>query len=169
MEWQQNWLMALALGGAILLISLIIWVLVLSLKFNRLNRLLKQLTPEGSGRPLDQLLEQLIIKQEENRTLIASLEAQIEQLNSTLQGCLQRVGLVRFDAFDNTAGQQSFSVALLDNHGNGVVITSLFGRSESRCYAKPVTRGNSSHRLTEEEIAAIQQAMKQPVGHWEGR
>jgi hypothetical protein len=118
---------------------------------------------------LDQLLEQLLIKQEENRTLLASLENRVEQLNLLLQGCLQRVGLVRFDAFEDIAGQQSFSVALLDNRGNGVVITSLFGRTESRCYAKPVIRGNSPHRLSDEEMAAIKQAMEQPIGHREGR
>jgi len=77
--------------------------------------------------------------------------------------------LVRFDAFEDIAGQQSFSVALLDNRGNGVVITSLFGRIESRCYAKPVIKGNSPHRLSDEEMAAIKQAMEQPIGHREGR
>lgn len=161
----QNWQTLLVLGCSALLLFLTIWVLVLSLKLNRLTRLLRQLVPEGSERSLDQLLEQLLIKQEENRTLLASLETRLEKLNSLLQGCLQRVGLVRFDAFDDVAGQQSFSVALLDNQGNGVVITSLFGRTESRCYAKPVIQGNSPHRLSEEEMAAIRQAMEQPIGH----
>lgn len=161
----QNWQTPLVLGCAALLLFLTIWVLALSLKLNRLMRLLRRLTPEGSERSLDQLLEQLLIKQEENRTLLASVEARVEKLNSLLQGCLQRVGLVRFDAFEDVAGQQSFSVALLDNQGNGVVITSLFGRTESRCYAKPVIQGNSPHRLSEEEMAAIRQAMEQPIGH----
>jgi hypothetical protein len=169
MEWQQSWLIALASGSAALTLFLTVWILVLSLRLKRLTRLMNRLLPEGSERSLDQLLEQLLIKQEENRTLLASLENRVEQLNLLLQGCLQRVGLVRFDAFEDIAGQQSFSVALLDNRGNGVVITSLFGRTESRCYAKPVIRGNSPHRLSDEEMAAIKQAMEQPVGHREGR
>jgi len=161
----QNWQMPLVLGCAALLLFLTIWVLALSLRLNRLMRLLRRLVPENSERSLDQLLEQLLVKQEENRTLLASVETRLEKLDSLLQGCLQRVGLVRFDAFEDVAGQQSFSVALLDNQGNGVVITSLFGRTESRCYAKPVIRGNSPHRLSEEEMAAIRQAMEQPIGH----
>jgi hypothetical protein len=165
----QNWQMSLILGGAVLLLFLTIWVLILSLKLNRLMRLLNRLVPEGSESSLDRLLEQLLIKQEENRTLLASVETRLEKLHSLLQGCLQRVGLVRFDAFDDISGQQSFSVALLDNQGNGVVITSLFGRTESRCYAKPVIQGSSPHRLSEEEMAAIRQAMEQPIGHQEGR
>ncbi len=165
----QNWQVPLILGCAALLFFLTIWVLVLSLKLNRLRRLLNRLMPEGSERSFDQLLEQLLIKQEENRTLLASVETRLEKLHSLLQGCLQRVGLVRFDAFDDIAGQQSFSVALLDNEGNGVVITSLFGRTESRCYAKPVIQGNSPHRLSEEEMAAIRQAMEKPIGHRGGQ
>ncbi len=165
----QNWQVPLILGCAALLFFLTIWVLVLSLKLNRLTRLLNRLMSEGSERSFDQLLEQLLIKQEENRTLLASVETRLEKLHSLLQGCLQRVGLVRFDAFDDIAGQQSFSVALLDNEGNGVVITSLFGRTESRCYAKPVIQGNSPHRLSEEEMAAIRQAMEKPIGHRGGQ
>ncbi|MCS7185953.1 MAG: DUF4446 family protein [Armatimonadetes bacterium] len=161
----QNWQVPLILGFAALLLFLTIWVLALSLKLNRLMRLLNRLMPEGYEHSLDQLLEQLLIKQEENRTLLASMEARLEKLQFLLQGCLQRVGLVRFDAFEDVAGQQSFSVALLDNQGNGVVITSLFGRNESRCYAKPVIQGNSPHRLSEEEMAAIRQAMEQHTGY----
>jgi hypothetical protein len=112
-------------------------------------------------------LERLLIKQEENRTYLAALEGRVDRLQLLLQGCFQRAGLVRFDAFHDTAGQQSFALALLDNRGNGVVITSLFGRSESRCYAKPIAGGNSSYPLSDEERAAIRQAMEQPIGHQE--
>jgi hypothetical protein len=94
MEWQQSWLIALASGSAALTLFLTVWVLVLSLRLKRLTRLMNRLLPEGSERSLDQLLEQLLIKQEENRTLLASLENRVEQLNLLLQGCLQRVGLV---------------------------------------------------------------------------
>lgn len=166
---EKDWLMALVFGGAVLLFFLTIWVLALSLKLKQIFRLLNRLMPEGSERPFDQLLESLLVKQEENRTLLASLENRVEQIHWLLQGCLQRVGLVRFDAFEDIAGQQSFSVALLDNEGNGVVITSLFGRTESRCYAKPVIKGSSSHRLSDEEQAAIRQAMEQSIGHREGK
>ncbi len=160
MEGQPE-MLALLFGGAALLAFLTIWVLYLSLRLNRLLRLLNRLLPDGPERSLEQVLEHLLVKQEENRTLIASLETRVEQLHHLLQGCLQRVGLVRFDAFDDTAGQQSFAVALLDNQGNGVVITSLFGRTESRCYAKPIVNGKSSYPLSEEEQAALQQALTQ--------
>ncbi|MCS7192843.1 MAG: DUF4446 family protein [Armatimonadetes bacterium] len=164
---QQEWLMAFAIFGSALIFVLTIWLLVLSLKLKRLMRLFNRLLPKGSERSLDRLLEELLIKQEENRTFLASLDNRVEQLHLLLQGCLQRVGLVRFDAFGDVSGQQSFSVALLDNRGNGVVVTSLFGRTESRCYAKPIIQFNSPHRLSEEEKTAIRKAMEQPIGRGE--
>jgi hypothetical protein len=81
------------------------------------------------------------------------------QLRSLISGCVSRVGTVRFDAFDDMGGRMSFSVALLDEHGDGIVITAINGRTETRAYAKPVIRGESSHTLSQEEAAAIAQAL----------
>jgi hypothetical protein len=72
---------------------------------------------------------------------------------------LQRVGLVRYDAFDDMGGHLSFSAALLDGQGNGMVITSINGRQDTRCYAKLVEGWTSSHNLSEEEELAIQRAL----------
>ena len=72
---------------------------------------------------------------------------------------VQKVGLVRYDAFDDMGGHLSFSAALLDGQGNGLVITSINGRQDTRCYAKPVEGWTSSHNLSEEEELAIQRAL----------
>jgi uncharacterized protein YlxW (UPF0749 family) len=68
---------------------------------------------------------------------------------------LQRVGLVRYDAFEDMGGHLSFSAALLDANGDGLVITSINGRQDTRCYAKPVESWTSGHNLSEEEERAI--------------
>jgi hypothetical protein len=68
---------------------------------------------------------------------------------------LQKFHLVRYDAFDDMGGRLSFSAAVLDDHGDGVVITSINGRTETRTYAKPVRNLESDHNLSEEERAAI--------------
>jgi hypothetical protein len=78
------------------------------------------------------------------------------------------VGLVRYDAFDDMGGHLSFSAALLDAAGNGVVITSINGRQDTRCYAKPVRGGESEYNLSAEEEAAIRQALApayEPAGN----
>ena len=69
------------------------------------------------------------------------------------------VGLTRYDAFDDAGGQLSYSAAFLDEAGDGVVLSTLNGRAETRSYAKPVRGGRSEHHLSEEERAAIAMAM----------
>lgn len=71
---------------------------------------------------------------------------------------LQRFAIVRYDAFEDMGGQLSFSAALLDEHGDGLVITSINGRTETRTYAKPLQKLQSRHNLSGEEQAAIENA-----------
>ena len=71
---------------------------------------------------------------------------------------VQRFSLVRYDAFEDMGGRLSFSAALLDDHGDGLVITSINGRTETRTYAKPVTNLTSEHNLSDEERHAITEA-----------
>ena len=85
-----------------------------------------------------------------------------ERLGQMLRGAVQRVGLVRYDAFEDVGGRLSFSCAMLNDEGDGVVMTSINGRQDTRVYAKPVYRGESMHNLSEEEAAAIREAMLGP-------
>jgi uncharacterized protein DUF4446 len=70
----------------------------------------------------------------------------------------QRVGLVRFNPFEDTGGNQSFALALLDAEGNGWVLSSLHARTGTRVYAKAIRGGRSDGALSDEEAAAIKQA-----------
>ena len=82
-----------------------------------------------------------------------------EKLEEASRFALQRFYMVRYDAFEDMGGRLSFSAALLDDHGNGVVLTSINGRTETRTYAKPVVNLESEHNLSDEERAAIQGAV----------
>jgi hypothetical protein len=68
------------------------------------------------------------------------------------------VALLRYDAFEDVGGRLSFSCALLDDHGSGVVLTSINGRHETRVYAKPIHEGRSDYNLSAEEEEAIRRA-----------
>lgn len=82
-----------------------------------------------------------------------------EHLRTLVAGTLSRVGVVRYDAFPDMGGAMSFSAALLDEHGDGLVISAINGRSETRCYAKRVAGGTSEHNLSDEEVEAIRDAV----------
>jgi hypothetical protein len=88
--------------------------------------------------------------------LIGRETAQLRQRVSNLVGT---VGLTRYDAFPEVGGHLSWSAAFLDEAGDGVVLSAINGRSETRSYAKPVRGGRSGHNLSDEERAAIAMAM----------
>jgi hypothetical protein len=91
---------------------------------------------------------------------VGVVHANTEHLRELIRGTVSRVGMVRYDAFPDMGGALSFSAALLDERGDGVVISAINGRSETRCYAKPVAAGDSAHNLSEEESAAIRAAVE---------
>jgi hypothetical protein len=97
---------------------------------------------------------------------IERLEKAVRVLNARdnkqqvqIEGSVRRVSLLRYDAFEDVGGRLSFSCALLDEHGSGVVLTSINGRQETRVYAKSITEGTSSYNLSIEEAEAIRQAL----------
>jgi len=69
---------------------------------------------------------------------------------------IQTPGIVRFQAFTDTGSDLSFAIALLDKNHDGIVISSLYGRSESRVYAKPIRAGQSTYTLSDEEKEALE-------------
>jgi hypothetical protein len=85
-----------------------------------------------------------------------------KRLDELTEEALRHVGVVRFDAFEDMGGRLSFSAALLDGRGNGVVITSINGRQDTRCYAKQIRAGTSIHNLSDEERQAVREAMSAP-------
>lgn len=102
----------------------------------------------------------------EHAQAIARLTAAVQQLSAedrrlleVMRGSVQHVGVVRYDAFEDMGGHLSFSAALLNGEGDGVVITSINGRADTRCYAKTVKHARSEHNLSEEEEQAIRQAL----------
>jgi uncharacterized protein YlxW (UPF0749 family) len=93
------------------------------------------------------------------KAAVRQLAGEQRRQAETMLSAVQRIGLVRYDAFEDMGGHLSFSAALLDGEGDGIVITSINGRQDTRCYAKPVQAWTSRHNLSEEEEAAIQQAL----------
>ena len=91
------------------------------------------------------------------------LMARSEQIDAALVHAVQGVGLVRFRAFQDTGGDQSFALALTDGEGNGVVVSALYGRGATRVYAKPIEGWLSPKTLGEEEEQALAKARQSIV------
>ena len=104
-------------------------------------------------------LEEFIIKQ---NTKLNDLHTRADYIEKAVQGLqeiqklsIQKIGIIRYNPFSEDGGNLSFSVALLDDHQNGVVITSMHGRDSNRIYAKPLKKGKSDFTLTQEEQQSI--------------
>ena len=93
---------------------------------------------------------------EENKRL----QEENQRMDALLQRAITRVGIVRFSAFEDMGSDLSYAVAILDSHNNGIVLSSIFGRDDSRSYAKPIEGGSSSYTLTKEEEQALKDAMR---------
>jgi hypothetical protein len=107
----------------------------------------------------DDAVGALLGKIERLEQAVRALHATDNRQQVQIEGSVRRVGVMRYDAFEDVGGRLSFSCALLDEHGTGVVLTSINGRQETRVYAKPVTVGQSTYNLSREEEEAIRQAM----------
>lgn len=91
---------------------------------------------------------------------VTSLQQGLAKVRSDLADALRHIAVVRYDAFPDMGGRLSFSAALLDDAGDGLVLTSINGRSETRTYAKGVKGGGSEHQLSPEEEQAISFAVR---------
>lgn len=149
----------IAIGGAAAGVVGILAAISAHLRVSRLRRGFAALDGKGKETVLD------AVRRSDQET--TAMRADLEVLRSDLQAtrgdvtdALRHVAVVRYDAFGDMGGRLSFTVALLDDAADGVVLTSIHGRSESRSYAKGVKSGASELSLSPEEQQAIELAMR---------
>jgi hypothetical protein len=144
---------------AVAMVALLVLVIVQSIRVGRAVDGYRQLVRDGAGGSLDEVLQAHVARVEEVRGRQAEIDAAQADLQHQTQTSIQHIGLVRFNPFEDTGSDQSFALALLDDRRDGVVISSLHGRTNTRLFAKPVESGSSSHTLSDEEAQAIRVAL----------
>jgi Protein of unknown function (DUF4446) len=151
-----------ALAAAGLALLALIWALVLAIKLRRLRA--AQRTVLG-GQEADlvahaaQIQEAFVQLRDWVEETAAHLEQRMATAEHRIDGCVAYTSLVRYDAWGEMSGQQSSSLALLDSHRTGVVVSSILHRDQARVYVKQVREGESEHELSPEELEAIETAM----------
>lgn len=145
----------------VLLVIFFIWLVGLTFIVfrykNHYDSLLKGVTSESLSSVLDRMIDDLQKTQKDLATLTASYD-RIEKDGSLH---IQKIGLLRFNPFKDTGGDQSFILSLLDAHDTGIVISGLYSRTGTRWYAKKVIEGKGyEHELSDEEAKAISNAKK---------
>ncbi len=138
-----------------------VWLGVLTFLVWRQNLLLRSLFPKSGGRDVRKKFEEILTEIENFGLGLSSLEKKVVQLKSEGLSHIQRIELLRFNPYDDTGGDQSFVVALLDDKGSGIVITSLHARSGTRIFAKDVVSGKAGkYKFSVEEEKVIKKALE---------
>lgn len=146
-----------------LTLVLVIWVILLQRRVSRLIDHYNRLVEGTSGDSLLDALDRYVDRMNETVEQVNGLTELCETVEKDLASTIRRVGIVRYNPFNDTGSDQSFAVALLNGNGSGVVLSSLFGRNSTRIFAKAITAGESSHLLTDEEREAIEKAMSSSI------
>jgi hypothetical protein len=153
-------IVALAAGGVALIALL--WAVVLAVKVRRLR--LAQRTVLGDAEAdlvahAAQIQEAFVQLRDWVEETAARLEDRMATAEDRIDGCVAYTSLVRYDAWGEMSGQQSSTMALLDSHRTGVVVSSILHRDQARVYVKQVREGESELELSPEEQEAIEAAM----------
>lgn len=130
----------------------------------RLGARLAGLTRGEEGRSLEAILDAHIDKVFEVARQLDEVSERSEVLERAGARAFQRIGIVRFNPFEDTGGNQSFALALLNGNDDGIVISSLHARAGTRVYAKTLTGGKADSSLSAEETEALRRAMAGPAG-----
>lgn len=142
---------------------IVVLILCVAYLFSALAKLKRRYRAMMHGNETGANFETMLLSYiDETRSVAAehrALKEKDKQLENLLQRALTRIGVVRFSAFEDMGGDLSYAVAMLDAYDNGVVFSSIFGREDSRGYAKPIEHGQSKYALSEEEQEAIHKAM----------
>jgi hypothetical protein len=146
--------LALAIVAGVALLCFL-FVIIFAFKLRRARREYMTLRGESGDRDIISAVSHWVRQVKAVDERVDGMTREQEAVAAQARLALQRFHMVRYDAFEDMGGRLSFSAALLDDHGDGVVITSINGRTETRTYAKPVQGLTSDHNLSEEEREAI--------------
>jgi hypothetical protein len=152
---------AAALAGVVVVLAVIALVEVWQVQ--RLKRRLDALTRGADGRSLEGVLDAHLESVFRVSHELNQLTARTGRLESVATRHYGRVGVVRFNPFDDTGGNQSFALVMLDESDNGLIMSSLHSRSGTRLYAKVMTAGRCDSALSTEESQALAIARAQPI------
>ncbi|MFN3690569.1 MAG: DUF4446 family protein [Fimbriimonadales bacterium] len=156
LSWAQQPQVVLGLVIAVAVLALV--NLVQAWRWGKFMRRWKQLMTHSEGGSLEHTLYETLRRVSLMEETLKAHGNHLAQLQSQTNQCLQRVGLVRYDAFPDIGGQQSFALAVLNEQGDGVVISGIHSRQEMRVYAKPIQKRASPIGLSDEEQQALREA-----------
>ena len=142
---------------------LFLWNCFLTYRQRKMYKRVGEIFDTSKNGDIYKILEKYLKETKEIEGYAKKLEIEMAKISKKMQKSIQKIGFVRYNPFgkNDTGGNQSFSIALLDQDDSGFVITSMHAREGTRVYAKPVSEGKSTNTLSDEETEAIKKATKE--------
>lgn len=152
------------LGLLVLVLIMLVIMIIDSSRLSRLSKKYRRFMRGSKDKNIEELLESLMNKVDNAVEKTDGVKSLYDSIDKRLSGCIQKVSIMRYRAFDNMGSALSFSIAFLDASNDGVIITGIYGRDECTTYAKPVDKGVPKYDLSDEENQVLQDAIKKKIG-----
>jgi len=154
----------IALAGASVAVLAFVLALTALVSLRRMRRHYTILQGEDGAESFVTAVSRKAQEVDRLREAVEGARTEVDSLRLALSDAIRHVAVVRYDAFNDMGGRMSFSAAMLDDAGDGLVISSINGRSETRTYAKGVKAGSSDALLSPEEEQVIEYAQRGATG-----
>ncbi|MBP2034001.1 hypothetical protein J2Z42_002718 [Clostridium algifaecis] len=151
--------------GAMFIIIIIMFIMIItSFKaLNKVERRYKKFMRGVDNKNLEQLVTGYLDNIDEVKKETNIMKKEFNQLKLESKKCIQKFSIIRYRAFEDVGSDLSFSVAILDGNNDGILLTGIYGRSESTTYAKPIDKGMSRYELSEEENQVLQECINKKM------
>lgn len=157
----NNYILYIVLGlSGFSLILFVISIIALVKSINLKKRIDKFLRPTSQNHNIEAMLLDYLEQVKKMNAQHSDIMAYVENLNARVLNCIQKVGIVRYNPFDEVGGDLCFALAMLDERNNGIILNSIYSRDGCYTYAKPILNGESAkYKLANEEEEALKIAI----------
>lgn len=150
---------------ALIIVTIILFIinLVILKSLSKLRRKYKKLMRGSNNKNLEEFIISYLDSIDSVKKQCEEVKNLYGELNSKVSCCVQKVSVIRYRAFEDVGSDLSFSIALLDEKNNGVILTGIYGRDESTTYAKPIDSGISRYGLSQEEQQVLDECINKRI------
>ena len=152
----QPWI---GMATIVLVIALLVYCVILHIRLGSLKKKYDFFMQGDNGASLERKLS---VEVSEIRDAAKGLETMLTEqaaIRNIQNNTIQKIGFIKYNAFENIGNDLSFALTLLDGNNNGICISSIYGRNESRIFSKPIVKGKSLVSLSQEELESLNEAL----------
>ena len=152
----QPWI---GMATIVLVIAVLVYCVILHIRLGSLKKKYDFFMQGDNGASLERKLSVEVSEIRDAAKGLESLLTEQAAIRNTLSNTIQKIGFIKYNAFENIGNDLSFALTLLDGNNNGICISSIYGRNESRIFSKPIVKGKSLVSLSQEELESLNEAL----------